>query len=61
MSSRYDSSKKLLLTFNSDTFYMISDVITYIHDYFERQARIALYVDMVKSTHPIAESDSKHN
>ena len=46
--SRYVSSKKLLLTFNGHIFYMLSDIIAHICDYPVKQARILLYVNMVK-------------
>ena len=52
-SSGYDSSKKLSLTFNGHTFYMLSDVIAHIRDYPEGEARIALYVDVVKQASTI--------
>lgn len=61
MSSGYDSLKKLSLTFNGYTFYMMSDIITHIYDYSDEQACIALYVNMVKNAHLIAKINSKHN
>lgn len=54
MSSRYNSLKKLLLTFNGHTFHMLSNVIAYICDFPKRLACIALYIDIVKSAHLIA-------
>lgn len=46
--SKYNFSKKLLLTFNSYTFYMLSNIIDYICDYYKKKAQIILYVDVVK-------------
>lgn len=48
MSSRSDSLKKLLLTFNGGTFYILSDLIAHICDYPKEEKRVALYVNVVK-------------
>lgn len=48
MSSGSDSLKKLLLTFNGRTFYILSDVIAHICDYPQEEKRVALYVNVVK-------------
>lgn len=50
MPNRYDFLKKLLLTFNSHTFHMLSNVINHICNYPEEETRIALYVNVVKQT-----------
>lgn len=47
-SNRYDSLKKLLLTFNNHIFYILTDVIAHIYNYPEEQAQIALYINVVK-------------
>lgn len=46
MSNKYDSLKKLSLTFNGCTFYILLNIITHICNYFKRKACIALYVDI---------------
>lgn len=51
--SGFDSSKMLLLMFNGRIFYLLSDVIAYIHDYREREECVALYVDVVKQVEKI--------
>lgn len=35
---------------NSCTFYILSDIITHICDYFEEEANINLHINMVKQT-----------
>ena len=61
MSSGYDFSKKLSLTCNGHTFYMLSNDIAHICDYTKAQACITLYINMVQSPHPITKTDSRHN
>lgn len=42
------SKKKLSLTFNGCTLYMLSDVVAHICDYPYGEKRVALYLDVVK-------------
>ena len=53
LSSGYDSSKKLSLTFNDYTFYILSNIIAHIYDYLKGQNHITLYVDVVKQASTI--------
>lgn len=53
MSSGFDSSKKLSLTFNDRIFYILSDIIAHIYNYLEDEERVALYVDVVKQVEKI--------
>lgn len=40
--------KKLLLIFNSYIFYILSDIIIYICDYFKEKKHIILYIIIIK-------------